>query len=646
MKLIAVSLHGYKRFEQHTSMNVDGKLVAVVGPNESGKSSFLNALMHLNGPSSFVASGGSRELTRNAQVPADQTVVEARYLLEDVDREAISHIQGTEEARWFTVGRKAESTNFWCGIEPRPQRSLQPRQRMVQALKATSARKGFLELVAQQEEENLRSQVENLVSSLDVSAETLTDESRNGIRSVVAMLESSLSDEDPKYLHRLVQQLHDLADHEEGDPFHDAINILVQRRSRFLLFSDEERALQSEYSLNEEWEDPPAALRNLARVAELDLEALHLAVEADDSAQIASLQERANDKLKNVFSENWSQSSVAVTFRVNGQVLQVLMREPQARYTTIDERSDGLRQFVALLAFATLKGSSDRVPILLIDEAETHLHYDAQADLVQMLTRQDVVSKVIYTTHSIGCLPEDLGTGVRLVETKDPDSRTSTIRNWFWQSTRPGFSPLLFGMGASTLAFIPIRHAVIAEGISDIILWPTLLREATGLSHLDFQVVPGLSEADRSEILRLDSEAPNTAYLLDADEGGGKKHKQLTKAGVSVERIFCIPDAKNQGLVVEDLVDPQLYLGAVNEELQRTNGPGSSFPKGKLPVANRPKAISEWCKTRGIEPPSKRAVAYQVLEHKTEMAILAGHYSRPLRELYVALRSLFEGGAL
>lgn len=642
MKLISVSLQGYKRFEQRTSMNVDGKLVAVVGPNESGKSSLLNALVHLNDSKSFVSSGGSYELTRNAQIPTDQTVVESRYLLEDADREAVSHIEGVEEARWFTVGKKADA-QFVCGIEPQPRRSLQPRQRMAQTLSKVLSRQSFLEVAAKHQEASLVDQVRNLSSALDTDVRTLPDEVQEGVRSLAATLEDALPTADFRYLQSLKKSLHELAEHEEGDPYQEAILVLFERRSRFLLFSEEERTLQSEYNLGEVWDKLPAALRNLTRVAELNLGALYSAVQADNSAEIASLQERANDNLKKVFSENWSQSSVAVAFRVDGQVLQVLMREPQAHYTTIDERSDGLRQFVALFAFATLKGSSDRVPILLIDEAETHLHYDAQADLVQMLTKQEVVSKVIYTTHSIGCLPEDLGTGVRLVETKDPDSRTSTIRNWFWQSTRPGFSPLLFGMGASTLAFIPIRHAVITEGISDIILWPTLLREATRLSHLDFQVVPGLSEANRSEILRLDSEAPNTAYLLDADKGGDDRYGQLTKAGVSTDRIFRIPDAKNQRLVVEDLVHPQIYLEAVNEELQRSNGLGIPFPKGKLPVANRPKAISEWCKTKGIEPPSKRAVAYRVLEHKTEKTVLEEHYFRPLRKLHVALRSLFEG---
>jgi predicted ATP-dependent endonuclease of OLD family len=482
--------------------------------------------------------------------------------------------------------------------------------------------------------------VRELASILETSEETLSGEAQAKIGSVATMLGSAVHDEGPQYVRELSQLLHDLAEHEaDRPPWRKAIDVLSKRKPTFLRFSDDERLLESEYNIDKVWQNPPAALRNLVRLASLDLEALHKAVTANDYPNVAGLEEQANDLLKQRFYDSWSQSKLAVRFRTEEKVLKILIRgetpgESQARFTSIGERSDGLRQFVSLTAFADPQPTV-QAPILLIDEVETHLHYNAQADLVQMLAGQEIASKVIYTTHSMGCLPEDLGTGVRLVESQEPESFTSRIENAFWTSNRPGFSPLLFGMGASALAFIPLRNAVITEGASDIILWPRLLREATGRTHLDLQVAPGLSEADRPSIIVLDAEAPRTAYLLDADEGGNNLRSELIGAGISEQRIFSISDAGHPGLVVEDLLDATIYVLAVNAELHRSNGDEYSFPAHSLPEAGRPTAVKDWCSENDIREPGKVAVAYRVLEEGVGVPILAKPYRESLAQLFL-----------
>ena len=118
----------------------------------------------------------------------------------------------------------------------------------------------------------------------------------------------------------------------------------------------------------------------------------------------------------------------------------------------------------------------DVAPVLLIDEADAHLHLNAQADLVSLLMKQNKAAQVLYTTHSPGCLPSDLGTGIRLVEREDS---TSSIESHFWTNKAPGFGSLLYAMGANAAAFSTCRRAVLAEGPSDMIMLPTLLRLAT-----------------------------------------------------------------------------------------------------------------------------------------------------------------------
>jgi predicted ATP-dependent endonuclease of OLD family len=90
-----------------------------------------------------------------------------------------------------------------------------------------------------------------------------------------------------------------------------------------------------------------------------------------------------------------------------------------------------MRAFIALMAYTAVRAPGQHPPILVIDDAETHLHYAAQADLIKVLSEQTAASQVVYTTHSAGCLPEELGTGVRVVLPLEGSER-STVANSFW----------------------------------------------------------------------------------------------------------------------------------------------------------------------------------------------------------------------
>ena len=90
MDLNWVKLQGYKRLVS-TTLNTSGKVVAIVGSNEVGKSSILQALQHLNHDKKKRFQ--SNELSRGNDSQNDEDVViEAGFLLDDEDRKAIEHL--------------------------------------------------------------------------------------------------------------------------------------------------------------------------------------------------------------------------------------------------------------------------------------------------------------------------------------------------------------------------------------------------------------------------------------------------------------------------------------------------------------------------------------------------------------------------
>jgi predicted ATP-dependent endonuclease of OLD family len=275
-------------------------------------------------------------------------------------------------------------------------------------------------------------------------------------------------------------------------------------------------------------------------------------------------------------------------------------------------------------------------PILLIDEAETHLHLDAQADLVDFLLNDVQASQVLYTTHSPGCLPPDLGTGVRLVQ-PSPDRRgVSTLRGDFWNSKEVGFSPLLFAMGAGAAAFSTCRYAVLAEGPSDMILLPSLIRLAAAVPTLNYQVAPGLS-GFHGQDLSIDQIATRVAYLVDGDTAGQRYVKELAKLGIPAARIFSLPS----GMATEDLIDPTVYLAAVNQHLKAT-GAGVQVTGDDLDTDNDTvaHALAAWCKTVDVNPPGKVAIASRLIQNPRDLRLTPAG-TQALRQLHDDLVGVF-----
>lgn len=639
MRLVQFSVQGYKRFEALSKVNLDGKLIALTGPNEAGKSSLLDALVHLNDETPFAPG----ELTRRIEIPDDQVVLEARFLLEADDREAVEHLHDGEHIRWFVV-RKYRDGEQMARVEPIPKRDRTARETAHRHLTRLRAR--LTKHVSEGEDEtaadDVRALLELVDQSIDIAAESAESLSSGALATIEATTGAMrpLVDEYGQTGARALVALEGLHEQEQVHPADQAVEILLERRPLVLRFGDDERTLHSQYDL---FDDVPslagtAAVHNLAALADLNLESVRLAVERDDPGLADTLIRDANNALEERFRVSWRQSEVAVRFKNDDRVLRVLIESPHEPASRISERSDGMRAFIALMAYTAVRAPGQHAPILVIDEAETHLHYAAQADLIKVLSEQTAASQVVYTTHSAGCLPEDLGTGVRVVLPLEGAER-STVANSVWEE-EPGFTPLLRGMGmaASALAFTPARFVVFAEGPTELVLLPTLLRETTGRQSLGFQVAPGLALVSRKTVSSLELEAARVQYVVDSDSGGRKIKRELRGGRVDEKDILELKVGDHDGFTVEDFVDAETYRLAVNEELRRSHDQPPVLNRSDLPEKGRGAAVKAWCGKKGVPEPNKVAVARRIVEMRGERPIVASGRRRTLEACYRHLR--------
>lgn len=363
------------------------------------------------------------------------------------------------------------------------------------------------------------------------------------------------------------------------EPDELARELLESLVPRFLLFKDEHRTLPAAFNVLDNDGNIPHALENLLEVAGSSIDDIAVAIDRGATAR-QSTEKRINEALS-VIADYWSQN------RDDGQKLHphVSINETGnvdigvddvEGIIAINERSDGLQTYLALIAFLLSHNEREVPTILLVDEAERNLHYDAQGDLVRLLTNDLPVSQVLYTTHSPGCLPLDLGTGIRVVARSATDPLESELSDRFWTDREPGFSRLLLVMGAEAAAFSAFNAALVTEGASEMILLPHLLRVADPSRTIDFQVSFGLSNMsiprDIGEI------AIKTAFLVDGDKEGSEKLKKLKRAGVPESHRLQLPAA----MAVEDLLDREFYLDAVDRAISESMSGGPVVDRGAL----------------------------------------------------------------
>ena len=104
---------------------------------------------------------------------------------------------------------------------------------------------------------------------------------------------------------------------------------------------------------------------------------------------------------------------------------------------------------------------------------------------------------------------------------------------------------MMLAMGAGAAAFSAARKVVLAEGATEMLMLPSLIKKAIRAEDLDYQVAPGLSEVPVSMYPELDLEGARVAFLVDGDDGGSELRDALIEAGVPEE--MCIRDRSCRG---------------------------------------------------------------------------------------------------
>ncbi|MGW4071678.1 AAA family ATPase [Nocardia grenadensis] len=610
MRLVSATVNRIGRLSA-AKINLDSKVIAIVGPNEAGKSTLLQALTLLEDSKPVPES----MLTRGVALAPNDVVVSATYIL-DTEERGISVPYMSDPPQKITIEKRVDGMRALL-FSPQPSKSrklfkhwLSIINRFLKSPEGEAFQK-IPRSADGESQDTPESRILELIEEFNRVARSENDDFDAEIlksgKSGYDRLRRRRLSEQKDFLSTISRIIHWV----EMDPQVQMTSELVKRIPRFVFFDQGWRKLQSSFLLSDFAQSGlPESIKNVLNLSGLDEIQISSLLGGADRFTRKSILHQANKRLQERCKAAWRQSDIALQLDIYDDTLVVEILEGDTQLTPLEERSSGLQMFAALIAFVA-PATFTVPPILLIDEAETHLHLNAQADLVSMFHSQDQAAKVIYTTHSPACLPTDLGTSIRSVVSNDEEPNRSVVHNSFWHKGA-GFSPLMMAMGAAVAGFTPARLVLFAEGPSDMMLIPSLIRSATGENRLDYQVAPGLSTVNPDLYQDLDLEGARVTFLVDGDAGGEALQKKLTSKGIDPNRIVALGAP-----TLENLLDGASYFKCYRELLVECN-PDKKIAELPSPpsLEDEPWAnfIDRWARTENLTPPSKIAVANRLLE--------------------------------
>ena len=319
MDLNWVKINGFKRFEKAT-LNTSGKVIALLGPNEAGKSSLLEALRLLNSDGNF---SKDIHLTRNKEFSDQDIILEAGFILSDEDRQAISHLYQGDSVRWLYISKPVSGQRQFK-IKRELSKDMRYRRQVIGNLNtiASFEEMGYAHPSKEHNEEDrlfitksCREFITELQESIDKD-HNLTPILRNRLKEFSGKLLTMFGiegiyegefREDQINIANLKNSIEALVEYESKNPNQQAIETLKNRIPKFLIFGEHDRDLKSSFNLETlDKIKPNKALENLLKIAGLDIEKLSEIFK--DHVNLQSKINKANKRIAKAYKDKWSQA--------------------------------------------------------------------------------------------------------------------------------------------------------------------------------------------------------------------------------------------------------------------------------------------------------------------------------------------------
>lgn len=282
---------------------------------------------------------------------------------------------------------------------------------------------------------------------------------------------------------------------------------------------------------------------------------------------------------KRVFSKDSSAKQMSITWSIdtskgNIPYASFMVSDGESDYE-ISERSLGFRWFFSFLLFTAFKGESNKPSILIFDEPAANLHAKAQAELLKSFEKIATNgTKIIYSTHSHHMInPRWLG-GAYIVENTalDPDegehfefsynpTKIKATKYKEFLSNYPSrssyFQPVIESLDYIAPELIGNPPYLLVEGISD--YYALVTAQKISKINLNFKILPGVGSGASGPLISLMMGRGEHFLILLDDDAAGRKECARYKTGwfLPETTVFTLAtiSEKFSEMALEKLID-------------------------------------------------------------------------------------------
>lgn len=571
MKLVSAHVTNYRSVLDSGEFAIEGT-TCLVGKNESGKTTILQALERLN-----PVDQTKKRFNRDLEYPRG-------YLAEYDER------HGGQQAvvintKWELDDAEVAAVEAELGVG-----ALKLRVVAISKAYENDGRTWLIQL-------NEPGIVSHLLNKHGVKAAdkklVSTCQSVSQLRAKVIELAASASDE-LKRVHTTTEGW------AKGDVREWVRNLLLSRLPKFLYFSSYDRmdgrvqveSLQQSKASGQTLKPGQQIFLDFLEFAGTSIEDLN---GSKTFEQLTARVEAASIAIsKQVFSY-WSQNkNLKVEFSLEagragdeppfntGSVMHTRIRNKLHDMTVpFDDRSAGFTWFFSFLVkFSQVKKNQGNV-VILLDEPGLNLHAKAQNDLLRYIKEKlEPEHQVIYTTHSPFMVPTDRLMSVRTVEDvvvyragEEPDVQGTKVGDKTLSVDRDTLFPLQSALGYElTQSLFVGEHTLLVEGPSDILYLQAFSQalKALGRTGLDrrWTICPsgGVDKVWAFTSL-FGGNKLHVATLIDYASGQKASVERLRKSQLLRDgHVLLAPDFCGQAEAdIEDLLGETLYVELVNK---------------------------------------------------------------------------------